>query len=265
MHGRVLTIAGSDSGGGAGIQADVKTITMLGGYAATAITAITVQNTLGVSAIHNVPLDVIHGQMTAVLSDIGTDCLKTGMLSSAEIIATVVDAIADYPHIPLVVDPVMIAKGGASLLQMDAIHALKTRLLPRATLITPNIPEAEALTGLTIRTTAQMEAAAQHIIHETGAQAVLIKGGHLEDMMVTDVLVSKDGMHHIQGIRVDSTSTHGTGCTLASAIACGIAQGKPLFQACTEAQRYVIGAIQHAPGLGKGHGPLGHNWGLHLA
>lgn len=258
-QGRVLIIAGSDSGGGAGIQADIKAITMLGGYAATAITAVTVQNTQGVSAIHPVPVEIIKAQIEAVLADIGADCIKTGMLASSEVIDAVLEALAPYKDIPLVVDPVMIAKGGARLLQEDALNTLKTKLLPRATLITPNIPEAEALTGLTITDSAGQAKAAQQLYQETGA-AVLVKGGHLKGMMVNDVLVGKDGQHTIQGIRVDSTSTHGTGCTLASSIACGIAKGHTLFQACTEAQRYVIGAIQHATPIGKGHGPLKHNW-----
>ncbi|MCC7167052.1 MAG: bifunctional hydroxymethylpyrimidine kinase/phosphomethylpyrimidine kinase [Rhodospirillales bacterium] len=258
MKGRVLIIAGSDSGGGAGIQADIKAVTALGGYAATAITAITVQNTLGVSAVHDVPLDIIKGQMEAVLSDIGADCLKTGMLSVEGVIETVAEVIGRLaPKVPLVVDPVMAAKGGAALLQPSAVMALRQRLLPQATLITPNIPEAEALTGLKIPTTAEMGLVASRLA-TMGPQAVLLKGGHMEGDTVTDLLVVDGAIEFFSSPRLQTASTHGTGCTLASSIACGLAQGMGLRDAVMLARAYVFKAIATAPGYGKGHGPLNH-------
>jgi hydroxymethylpyrimidine/phosphomethylpyrimidine kinase len=258
MKGRVLIIAGSDSGGGAGIQADIKSVTALGGYAATAITAITVQNTLGVLAVHDVPLDIIKGQIEAVLSDIGADVVKTGMLSVAPVIDLVVDTLsARGKDIPLVVDPVMVAKGGAALLDPGAVSALKSRLLPMAALVTPNAPEAEALTGLSVQSTADMVVAAQKIA-ELGPKAVLLKGGHIEGATITDLLYVNGASEFFVSPRIKSASTHGTGCTLASSIACGLAQGMSLRDAVTMARAYVFRAIATAPGLGKGHGPLNH-------
>jgi len=260
--GRVLSIAGSDSGGGAGIQADIKTITALGGYAATVITAITAQNTLGVRAIHAVPVEIIRSQMDAVLRDIGADCIKTGMLASAEMIEAVCERLtALSPHVPRVVDPVMVATSGDRLMQADAISALKTLLIPGAALLTPNIPEAEILTGLQITDGAQMQRAAQAIL-AMGAKAVLMKGGHGAGAQVSDWLVTADEVRIITEPRLDTRHTHGTGCTLASAVATGLAQGMALSDAFSRAHAYVREAIRTAPGFGAGHGPLNHGHGF---
>ena len=249
MKGRVLIVAGSDSGGGAGIQADIKTVTALGGYAATAITALTAQDTQTVHAVHPVPADFVAEQMRVVLADIGADCIKTGMIHSAPIIEAVADAAARYGKgIPLVVDPVLVAKGGASLLEDSALRALETTLIGRADLVTPNIPEAERLTGLTIATVDDMARAADQI-HELGPKAVLVKGGHLESDEITDLLSHAGGIERFQGQRIESRHTHGTGCTLASAIATGIAQGMGLGDAVERARRYLRAAIEAAPGL----------------
>ncbi|HEX6957602.1 MAG TPA: bifunctional hydroxymethylpyrimidine kinase/phosphomethylpyrimidine kinase [Ferrovibrio sp.] len=258
VRGRVLIIAGSDSGGGAGIQADIKAVTALGGYAATAITALTVQDTVTVHAVHDVPADFVALQMRVVLQDIGADAVKTGMLHRADIIHAVADTLADLaPELPLVVDPVMVAKGGASLLQREAETALREVLIPRATLITPNLPEAEALGGLKIPDAAAMPAAAQALLR-LGPKAVLLKGGHLPGDELTDLLVTAHGSDRFEGRRIPSRSTHGTGCTLASAIAAGLAFGQPLNFAVEQARLYLRRAIETAPGLGKGHGPLNH-------
>jgi hydroxymethylpyrimidine/phosphomethylpyrimidine kinase len=256
---RVLIIAGSDSGGGAGIQGDIKTVTCLQGYAATAITALTAQNTTGVYGIHDVPEGFIAQQITLVLNDIGADCIKTGMLHKASIIETIATTLAAYPHIPLVIDPVMFAKGGAALLEENALGALKTRLIPMATLVTPNIPEAEFLAGITIRSPQDMLQAAEAIL-ALGCKNVLLKGGHLESDSVTDILYTPTGYKHFSQKRLHTRHTHGTGCTLASAIATGIAQGLALEDAVGRAQAYVVQAIAHAPQLGSGHGPLGHGF-----
>lgn len=259
MHGRVLIIAGSDSGGGAGIQADIKTVTALRGYAATAITALTAQNTQGVFGVHAVPLDFIAQQIRLVLEDIGADCIKTGMLASSDIIDTVADALETTgAGIPLVVDPVMVAKGGAPLLAEEATEALKSRLIARATVVTPNIPEAEVLAGFAIRTIEDMLHAARSIL-TLGPEAVLLKGGHLEGEQVTDLLLCRGGTELMfANPRIDTRHTHGTGCTLASAIAAGIAQGMTIRDAVVRARHYVRAAIESAPGLGRGHGPLDH-------
>lgn len=258
--GRVLIVAGSDSGGGAGIQADIKTVTMLGGYAMTAITALTAQNTEGVFGIHEVPAEFVRQQMTLVLDDIGADVIKTGMLLSSEIIQAVgAELAARAPSVPLVVDPVMVAKGGVGLMVGDALEILKRDLIGHATVVTPNIPEAEALSGLSIATVGDMEAAARAIL-ALGTKAVLVKGGHLTGDVVTDVLVSDEGRIELTGPRFATTHTHGTGCTLASAIATGLAQGLNLHGAAERARRYVEEAIRTAPGLGRGHGPLNHLW-----
>ncbi|MDE3059403.1 MAG: bifunctional hydroxymethylpyrimidine kinase/phosphomethylpyrimidine kinase [Pseudomonadota bacterium] len=258
VKGRVLIIAGSDSGGGAGIQGDIKTVTCLGGYAATAITALTAQNTQGVFGIHDVPEDFIRQQMMLVLEDIGADAFKTGMLHKAGVIKTVAEVIADYPSIPLILDPVMIAKGGAALLEPEAIVALKERLIPLAAVITPNIPEAEQLSGIRIQGVDDMKRAAERIL-AFGCKAVLIKGGHLEGDMITDLLLDASGQSRTYTQpRLHTRHTHGTGCALASAIATGQAQGMTLADAVRRAQDYVRMAIENAPGLGKGHGPLGH-------
>ncbi len=256
---RVLIVAGSDSGGGAGIQADVKAVTMLGGYAATAITALTAQNTLGVLGIEPVRPEFVALQMEAVLTDIGADAVKIGMLGSAEnvrIVAATCRRLA--PSVPLVLDPVMVAKGGARLLPADAAAALVTELMPMAAVITPNVPEAEALSGERIGDVAALERVAGRLLL-FGPAAVLVKGGHLPGDAIVDCLVTADGaIHRFESPRILTRSTHGTGCTLASAIAAGIAEGLTLFDSVARARQYVLEAIRTAPGLGQGHGPLNH-------
>ncbi|SLN73279.1 bifunctional hydroxymethylpyrimidine kinase/phosphomethylpyrimidine kinase [Oceanibacterium hippocampi] len=259
MAGRVLIVAGSDSGGGAGIQADIKTVTALGGYAMTAITALTAQDTVRVHAIHEVPLDFIQQQMRVCIDDIGVDCVKTGMLSNGRVIEAVVEVLEEaHPRAPLVVDPVMVSKGGSALLSPEANEALKTRLLPGlATVLTPNIPEAEMLTGMRITDLDSMKVAAG-ILLDLGPEAVLLKGGHMADEHVVDMLFDHDGMELIEHERFSHGNTHGTGCTLASAIATGIAQGLTLRDAVLRGIEYVTEGIRQAPALGKGHGPLAH-------
>ncbi len=258
MKGRVLIIAGSDSSGGAGIQADIKTVTALNGYAATAVTALTAQNTTGVYGIHEVPIDFISEQIRLVVTDIGVDCIKTGMLHSPEVINAVVGALTELaPDVPVVVDPVIVAKGGASLLQDHAIATLRDALVPLATVITPNTHEAEALTGLSIRSLDDMRVAGQALM-ERGAGAVLVKGGHMPGDDLTDLLVTADGENAFGGRRIDTVHTHGTGCTTASAVATGIAQGLSLRDAVARAHDYVRKAIETAPEFGSGHGPLNH-------
>ena len=257
--GRVLIIAGSDSGGGAGVQADIKTVTALGGYAATAITAITVQNTLGVQGIHALPPDLVEAQARAVLDDIGADALKVGMLGDAAMVEAVARILDRAAGVPVVVDPVMVAKGGAALLAEAAIAAMRTLMIPRAALLTPNAPEAAALTGLSIETTNDLRRAGEALL-AAGARAVLMKGGHIAGDSVVDVLMTSAGETTFGGPRIDTRHTHGTGCTLASACAVGLAQGLPLHQAVGRAWGYTAEAIRRAPGLGSGHGPLDHAW-----
>lgn len=258
--GRVLIIAGSDSGGGAGIQADIKAVTAMGGYAATAITAITVQNTLGVHGVHPLPLDLIEAQARAVLDDIGADAIKTGMLGSIEVVERVA-AILDTSQAPAVIDPVMIAKGGHPLLPDAAVQAVRTLMVPRAALLTPNAPEAEALTGLGVADLDGQRRAGEALL-AMGARAVLMKGGHVAGETVVDLLLTPTGETLLEGPRVDTRHTHGTGCTLASACAAGLAKGLALEVAVAEAWAYVAEAIRRAPGLGQGHGPLDHGWPL---
>ncbi|MCP5432204.1 MAG: bifunctional hydroxymethylpyrimidine kinase/phosphomethylpyrimidine kinase [Alphaproteobacteria bacterium] len=255
---RVLIIAGSDSGGGAGLQADIKTVTALGGYAMTAVTAVTVQNTLGVSAVHPIPTGIVAAQIEAVLSDIGADAVKTGMLGSAELIAAIAERLAPLRgKVPIVVDPVMTAKGGAALLPTEAEAALKERLLPLASLVTPNVPEAERLLGARIGGRRDMEAAGRALL-ALGAGAALVKGGHLAGDELVDVLVTPGGARAYVGARIPTRHTHGTGCTLASAVACRLGAGLPLEEAVGDAHDYVRAAIAAAPGFGSGHGPLDH-------
>ena len=256
MKGRVLIIAGSDSGGGAGVQADIKAITALGSYAATAITAVTVQNTLGVSGVHPIPLEVIEAQARAVLSDIGADVIKTGMLGDAATVELVARLIGDS-GLPAVVDPVMVAKGGAALLENSAISALQDALLPHARLLTPNAPEASALSGVEIATTDDLRRAGARLL-AMGPKAVLMKGGHVEGEEVTDILMTAQGETLFSGPRLRTRHTHGTGCTLASAIAAGLAGGLSLEAAVTRARHYLMEALRTAPGYGAGHGPLNH-------
>ena len=260
LPGRVLIIAGSDSGGGAGIQADIKAVTAMGGYAATAITAITVQNTLGVHGVHPLPLDLIEAQARVVLDDIGADAIKTGMLGSIEVVERVA-AILDTSEAPAVVDPVMIAKGGHPLLPDAAVQAVRTLMVPRAALLTPNAPEAEALTGLGVADLDGQRRAGEALL-ALGARAVLMKGGHVAGETVIDLLLTPTGETLLEGPRLDTRHTHGTGCTLASACAAGLAKGLPLEAAVAEAWAYVAEAIRRAPGLGRGHGPLDHGWPL---
>jgi len=258
MKGRVLICAGSDSGGGAGIQADIKTVTALGGFATTAITALTAQNTMGVSSIIEVPINFLLEQIRVVLSDLGADCIKTGMLHNVQVIEAVSEAIEkDGEKKYLVVDPVMVAKGGHELLELSALHALKSHMIVRADLLTPNIPEAELLTGLEISDIDTMRRAAYAIL-EMGSKAVLLKGGHLKDETLTDILVTKDAEKTYSGPRLLTKHTHGTGCSMASAVATGIAQGDTLEMAVQRAKAYVFTAIKTAPQFGKGHGPLNH-------
>jgi len=260
--GRVLIIAGSDSGGGAGIQADIKTVTALGGYAATAITAVTVQDTLGVHGVHPIPLEVIDAQARVVLEDIGADAIKTGMLASVETVELVARLLDDPAKaVPAVIDPVMVAKGGHSLLEDAAVMAVRSLLVPRAALLTPNAPEAEALTGIAVADVDGQRRAGEALLR-MGTAAVLMKGGHVDGETVIDLLITPTGETTFEGPRIDTRSTHGTGCTLASACAAGIAQGLRLEDAVARAWAYVAEAIRRAPGLGRGHGPLDHAWPL---
>ena len=252
---RVLTIAGSDSGGGAGIEADIKTISALGAYACTTITAVTAQNTLGVSGVHVLPAEFVRLSIETVLSDIGADAIKLGMLANEEIIRTVAACLPK--NLPVVLDPVMVATSGAVLLPDAAIFALREELLPRAAIVTPNLPEAAKLTGLPVGTDAE-KIAAGHALLAMGAQAALIKGGHGEGDTLTDYLITATGVETISLPRLHSKNTHGTGCTLASAIATGLAQGLPLSDAVQRARHYLHNAIRTAPGFGTGHGPVNH-------
>jgi hydroxymethylpyrimidine kinase/phosphomethylpyrimidine kinase/thiamine-phosphate diphosphorylase len=257
-RGAVLTVAGSDSGGGAGIQADLKTITLLGSYGASVLTALTAQNTRGVASIHGLPPSFVADQLDAVLSDIPIDVIKTGMLHTAAVITTLAERLAERRTIlPLIVDPVMIAKGGASLLDRDAVRALSELLLPDAYLVTPNIPEAERLLGMAIRTEADMEEAARRL-HALGPANVLIKGGHLTGPHSTDILFNGQEYHRIAADRIFTCNTHGTGCTFSSAIAAFLARGEPLRTALERAKEFVTTAIRLARPLGKGHSPVNH-------
>lgn len=259
QRGRVLIVAGSDSGGGAGIQADIKAVTALGGYAMTAITALTAQNTQGVFGIHEVPIDFLRRQMDLVIDDLGADAVKTGMLHSEAVIEAVCDVLeAKLAGVPVVVDPVMVAKGGHPLLEASAVDILKARLVPRADVLTPNVPEAELLTGLTVTDEDSMRRAAEALLSQ-GPRAVLLKGGHLSGETLVDLLVTGDGIEAFRGPRYATPHTHGTGCSLASAIACGLAQGLVLVEAVRRARAYVTTAIETAPELGHGHGPLNHS------
>ena len=252
---RILVVAGSDSGGGAGIQADIKTITCLGGFAMTAITAVTVQNTLGVSAIHAIPADIVVAQMRACIDDLGVDAVKIGMIGSAETVVAVAEVLAGL-RVPIILDPVMMAKGGANLLGDEAALALIERLLPLASVVTPNTPELEALTGTAVEDSADALLAAQELLSQ-GPRAVLAKGGHLPGATLTDWLVTRGNHVAFTSTRVETRHTHGTGCTLASALATGLGAGMPIEAAVERARAFVAQAIARAPGFGAGHGPLG--------
>ena len=253
---RVLTIAGSDSGGGAGIQADLKTITVLGGFGMSVITVLTAQNTLGVHGIHEVPADFIEAQFDAVAGDIGIDAAKIGMLSSTQIMKIVAHKVKEYAINALVLDPVMVAKGGASLIREDAVKTLVEEFVPRALIITPNIPEAEVLAGMTIRTADDVRKAAAKI-HKLGAKNVLIKGGHSTGDAV-DILFDGKAFHEYASQRFDTSDTHGTGCTFSAAIATGLAKGLSVPEAVGTAKEYITTAIRFALKLGSGHGPTNH-------
>lgn len=254
-----LTIAGSDSGAGAGIQADLKTFAAHGVYATTAITAVTAQNTLGVTMWLALPADLVTAQIEAVAADIPPAAVKIGMLATAAIAEAVAAAITDLELPLVVVDPVMVAKGGDRLLETDAVEALRTEVLPRAHIVTPNIPEAEVLTGARIVTVDDMRRAARRIL-ELGPRVAMVKGGHLDGPESIDVIVSADGEFDVRSPRISSRSTHGTGCTLSSAIAANLARGLGDREAIERAREYLDGAIRHAPGIGQGSGPLAHFW-----
>ncbi len=257
-RGRVLVIAGSDSGGGAGIQADLKTVAALGGYCTTAIAALTAQDTLGVHSVLAVAPAFVQAQMRCVLADIGADAVKTGMLGDPATVAAVCEVLETLPvRLPLVVDPVMVAKGGAALLSLEAVAMLTRRLLPLAALLTPNLPEAEALAGMAIPNLTAMHHAAEALL-TLGVPAVLLKGGHLPGGEVVDLLATEAGTVEFRAPRIFSRHTHGTGCTLASAVATGLAQGMSLRDAVARGRAYVRAAILTAPGFGAGHGPLNH-------
>lgn len=256
---RVLSIAGSDSGGGAGIQADIKTIERLGGYAMTAVTAITAQDTLHVHAIWPLPAGAVALQTRVVIEDLGVDAIKTGMLGDVQVVQEVAQVLSDVRQ-PVVVDPVLVAKGGARLLEPAAEEVLRRRLLPLAWVVTPNLPEAEALLGVPIVSAAERREACRHLC-DFGARAVLLKGGHGEEPMVEDLLY--DGERFIPFVhpRLQTRHTHGTGCTLSAALATGLAQGLQLPAAAAQAIAFVQAAMKAAPGFGAGHGPLGHHGG----
>lgn len=258
LDGRILVVAGSDSGGGAGIQADIKAITALGGYAMTAVTALTAQNTEGVNGVVETPGGFVAKQMRLVLKDIGADVIKIGMVPNEETIESVHYTYMEFaPDVPIVLDPVMMAKGGHPLIDRDAIHLVRQHFLLHAHIATPNIPEAEVLTGMEIRTLSDMKHAAEVMI-TLGCQSVLVKGGHFEGDTLYDVLFSEEGLEVFEDTRIDTPHTHGTGCTLASAIAAGLAQNMSLRDSVVRARAYVREAILSAPGYGHGHGPLNH-------
>ncbi|MBN1827906.1 MAG: bifunctional hydroxymethylpyrimidine kinase/phosphomethylpyrimidine kinase [Deltaproteobacteria bacterium] len=253
---RILTIAGSDSGGGAGIQADIKTITALGGFGMTVLTALTAQNTLGVQGIHELPVDFVMQQFDSVASDIGVDAAKTGMLSNSRIIRAVAVKVKEFGIEKLVVDPVMVAKGGAMLIREEAKRTLTEILLPLAFIVTPNIPEAEAITDRSIITLGDMEEAARRIA-TLGPRCVYVKGGHREDDPV-DVLYDGKNIHHFRSARIHTEDTHGTGCTLSAAIAAGLGQGLSVYDAVARAKDYITTAIRFSLRIGGGHGPTNH-------
>ncbi|MBA3638563.1 MAG: bifunctional hydroxymethylpyrimidine kinase/phosphomethylpyrimidine kinase [Acidobacteria bacterium] len=254
-----LTIAGSDSGAGAGIQADLKTFAAHGVYGTSALTAITAQNTRGVTGWEAVSAGLVVSQIEAVVSDIGADAVKTGMLANVAIVEAVADTLRRLGLATVVVDPVMIAKGGDRLLEEAAVAAIRTQLLPLARVVTPNIPEAEELAGMRITSLGDMETAAWRIL-ELGPGVVLVKGGHLDGVESIDIAVDANGVFEFRGPRLATLQTHGTGCTLASAIAANLALGYDVRDAIGRAREYLEGAIRNAPGIGRGHGPLSHFW-----
>ncbi|HYU79377.1 MAG TPA: bifunctional hydroxymethylpyrimidine kinase/phosphomethylpyrimidine kinase [Vicinamibacterales bacterium] len=254
-----LTIAGSDSGGGAGIQADLKTFAAHGVYGTSAITAVTAQNTRSITGVHVIPAEFVTAQIEAVAEDIGCDAVKTGMLATTAIVEATAAAIEELELPNLVVDPVMIAKGGERLLDLDAVHALRKVLLRLARVVTPNIPEAEILADMRIESIAAMREAAQRI-SRFGPAAVLVKGGHLDGETVVDVLLEDSQFTEIAGVRIQRHPMHGTGCTLAAALAARLALGHTIADAARGARDYVVGAMQHVVPIGTGHQPLAHFW-----
>ena len=250
---RILTIAGSDSGGGAGIQADLKAITLLGGFGMSVLTALTAQNTVAVTAIHDVPLEFIEAQIEAVFTDIGVDAVKTGMLSNTEVVKLVASKMSEYEPPIVVVDPVMVAKSGAPLLNADACNTVAEFLLPQATLVTPNLPEASALLGRQVIKEDDMYRAAEEI-HRLGPKYVLVKGGHLQGEAV-DLLFDGREFYAFRSPRIETKNVHGTGCTYASAIATYLAQELDVVEAVQAAKRFITAAIRHGLSLGQGHGP----------
>jgi len=257
MRGRVLVIAGSDSGGGAGVQADLKTLTALGAFGATAITALTVQDSVAVHEVWPVPPALLRRQIVVALADPGADVVKIGMLGDAAAVAVVIESLAGC-GLPIVLDPVMVASSGRRLIEGAALALLRERLLPMATLLTPNLPEAEALLGVRIADLAGMRRAAG-ALRALGVPAVLLKGGHMPGERVVDLLATATGMEAFAAPRIATRHTHGTGCTLASAVAAGLAQGMALAASVARAHAYVQQAIAAAPGFGRGHGPLDHS------
>ena len=254
---RAMTIAGSDSGGGAGIQADLKTFGAMGVFGTCAITTITAQNTVGVNDVLETPTSLIAAQIDAIMEDIGTDAVKTGMLSSVDIIKTVAERIEFHRLSPAVIDPVMVASTGAPLLREDAVDAMRSVMLPLATVVTPNTREARVLTGIEVKTVDDLKAAARMLVEELGAQNAIVKGGHL-DGPATDILYDGADFITLTAERIDTTNTHGTGCTLASAIAAGLAKGLDVPEAVGQAKNYVTAAIRASFPVGHGHGPLNH-------
>lgn len=254
---RVLIIAGSDPSGGAGVQADIKTVTALGGYAASAITALTLQDTTGVYGVLPTPPEAITAQIKRVLHDIGADAIKIGMIGSRAAGEAILTGLAPWPDIPVVLDPVLVATSGDALGDDDVAGLIKTKLLPRAQIVTPNVPEAERLTKQNIASPEDF-AKACAVLEAFGARGVMAKAGHLDDDPVPDFFYSRGSVYPFPHPRVETRHTHGTGCTLASAIATGLAQGMSAPDSCRRAVAYVAAAIKHAPGLGAGHGPLCH-------
>jgi hydroxymethylpyrimidine kinase/phosphomethylpyrimidine kinase len=252
-----LTIAGSDSGGGAGVQADLKTFHQFGVFGTSVIVALTAQNTRGVRAVHAVPNSMVEEQLAALAADLPPAALKTGMLATASLVHLVAGAIQGYGWTNFVCDPVMVATSGDRLLDAAAELVVRDRLLPLATLVTPNLDEAEILAATEVRDLVQMEQAGRRML-ERGAAAALVKGGHLPGDLMTDVLVTRDGVRRYTHARVQTSSTHGTGCTLSAAITAGLAQGRPLEEAVTDGLDFLHRAIAAAPGIGAGHGPVNH-------
>ena len=262
MVGRVLIVAGSDSGGGAGIQADIKAVSALDCFAATAITALTAQNTLGVHDVYPVHPDFIDKQINVVMRDIGADCIKTGMLHDAATIKCVVRAIdREGPEVPLVADPVMVAKGGHRLLKEDAVNSLKNFIKNTNPVLTPNIPEAEILTGMKINNLADMKTAGKKII-DLGANFVVLKGGHMNKPILSDILIGEEVLDQIETKKIETNNTHGTGCTMASALTAGLAKSLGIKEAFQKAHFYVNQAIITSPRFGNGHGPINHSFNI---